>query len=69
MHRDMGELELAPARSRRAQQHECDRWILDFDDVRPHDAPDDIGAGVAMLLSPENGWINQRIEASGGLHL
>jgi NAD(P)-dependent dehydrogenase (short-subunit alcohol dehydrogenase family) len=32
--------------------------------------PDDIGAAVAMLLSPECGWINgQRIEASGGIHL
>lgn len=29
--------------------------------------PDDIGGAVAMLLSPESGWINgQRIEASGG---
>jgi NAD(P)-dependent dehydrogenase (short-subunit alcohol dehydrogenase family) len=32
--------------------------------------PDDIGAAVAMLLSPESGWINgQRIEASGGMNL
>jgi NAD(P)-dependent dehydrogenase (short-subunit alcohol dehydrogenase family) len=32
--------------------------------------PDDIGAAVAMLLSPESGWITgQRIEASGGMHL
>jgi hypothetical protein len=38
MHRDMSELELAPARSRRAQQHECDRWLIDFNNVRPHDA-------------------------------
>jgi transposase InsO family protein len=38
MHRDMGELELAPARSRRAQQHDVDRWLLDFNNVRPHDA-------------------------------
>jgi NAD(P)-dependent dehydrogenase (short-subunit alcohol dehydrogenase family) len=31
---------------------------------------DDIGAAVAMLLSPESGWITgQRIEASGGMHL
>jgi NAD(P)-dependent dehydrogenase (short-subunit alcohol dehydrogenase family) len=31
---------------------------------------DDIGAAVAMLLSPECGWITgQRIEASGGMHL
>jgi NAD(P)-dependent dehydrogenase (short-subunit alcohol dehydrogenase family) len=29
--------------------------------------PDDIGGAVAMLLSPESGWINgQRIEVSGG---
>lgn len=32
--------------------------------------PDDIGGAVAMLLSPESGWINgQRIEASGGMGL
>jgi NAD(P)-dependent dehydrogenase (short-subunit alcohol dehydrogenase family) len=32
--------------------------------------PDDIGGVVAMLLSPENRWINaQRIEASGGMFL
>lgn len=31
---------------------------------------DDIGAAVAMLLSPESGWITgQRIEASGGMVL
>ncbi len=29
--------------------------------------PDDIGAMIASLLSPENGWVNaQRIEVSGG---
>lgn len=32
--------------------------------------PDDIGAAVAMLLSPDAGWITgQRIEASGGMAL
>lgn len=32
--------------------------------------PDDIGGAVALLLSPEAGWINgQRIEASGGMGL
>jgi NAD(P)-dependent dehydrogenase (short-subunit alcohol dehydrogenase family) len=32
--------------------------------------PDDIGGAIALLLAPENGWINgQRIEASGGLLL
>jgi putative transposase len=38
MHRDMAELELTPAASRRAQQHDCDRWLIDFNNVRPHDA-------------------------------
>lgn len=28
---------------------------------------DDIGSAVAMLLSPDSGWINgQRVEVSGG---
>jgi NAD(P)-dependent dehydrogenase (short-subunit alcohol dehydrogenase family) len=32
--------------------------------------PDDIGAAVALLLSPNAGWINgQRIEVSGGMML
>jgi NAD(P)-dependent dehydrogenase (short-subunit alcohol dehydrogenase family) len=32
--------------------------------------PDDIGGAVAMLLSPESGWMNgQRIEFSGGMNL
>jgi NAD(P)-dependent dehydrogenase (short-subunit alcohol dehydrogenase family) len=31
---------------------------------------DDVGGAVAMLLSPESGWINgQRIEVSGGMNL
>jgi transposase InsO family protein len=38
MHRDLAELELAPARSRRAQQHDCDRWLVDFNNVRPNEA-------------------------------
>ena len=38
MHRDLNELELAPAKSRRTQQRECDRWRVDFNHVRPHDA-------------------------------
>jgi transposase InsO family protein len=38
MHRDLSELELTPARSRRAQQRQCDRWLVDFNHVRPHDA-------------------------------
>jgi NAD(P)-dependent dehydrogenase (short-subunit alcohol dehydrogenase family) len=32
--------------------------------------PDDIGAAVAALLSPGNGWMTgQRIEVSGGMFL
>jgi NAD(P)-dependent dehydrogenase (short-subunit alcohol dehydrogenase family) len=31
---------------------------------------DDIGAAVALLLSPESGWLNgQRVELSGGMNL
>jgi putative transposase len=38
MHRDLSELERKPARTRRSQQRECDRWMVDFNEVRPHDA-------------------------------
>ena len=32
--------------------------------------PDDIGAAVAALLRPDNGWMTgQRIEVSGGMFL
>ncbi|MET0387744.1 MAG: SDR family oxidoreductase [Polyangiales bacterium] len=32
--------------------------------------PDDVGAAVSLLLTPESGWINgQRIEVSGGVNL
>ena len=32
--------------------------------------PDDIGAAIASLLRPENGWINaQRVEVSGGMFI
>ncbi len=38
MHRDLSELERKPAGSRRTQQRECERWMVDFNEVRPHDA-------------------------------
>jgi hypothetical protein len=38
MHRDLSELQLRPARTRSAQQRQCDRWVVDFNEVRPHDA-------------------------------
>lgn len=38
MHRNLGELQLNPARTRRGQQRLCDRWVVDFNEVRPHGA-------------------------------
>ena len=38
MHRDLSELDQKPASTRRAQQSECDRWMVDFNHVRPHEA-------------------------------
>jgi len=38
MHRDLREPQLKPARTRPAQQLECDRWMVDFNHVRPHAA-------------------------------
>ena len=38
MHRDLSELQCNPARTRRAQQRACDRWMVEFNEVRPHDA-------------------------------
>jgi putative transposase len=38
MHRDLSELERNPARSRKAQQRACDRWMVEFNEVRPHEA-------------------------------
>jgi hypothetical protein len=38
MHRDLSEQELTPARSRSAQQRQCDRWMVSFNHVRPHDS-------------------------------
>jgi putative transposase len=38
MHRDLDELRLRPGASRRAQQPLCDKWMIDFNHVRPHEA-------------------------------
>ena len=38
MHRDLSEIQCNPARTRRAQQRSCDRWMVEFNEVRPHDA-------------------------------
>jgi putative transposase len=38
MHRDLSEPQLSPAKTRSAQQRDCDRWLVDFNHVRPHSA-------------------------------
>jgi hypothetical protein len=78
MHRDLSELELKPARTRRAQQRECDRWMVDFNEVRPHDAlrgktpaeiyRDSERRSLAPLLPsypPE--WRTRRVSGTGNI--
>jgi len=78
MHRDLSELELKPARTRRAQQRECDRWMVDFNEVRPHDAlrgktpaevyRDSERRSLAPLLPsypPE--WKTRRVSGTGNI--
>ena len=78
MHRDLSELELRPARSRGAQQRECDRWIIDFNEVRPHDAlggktPAEVyrdserRAVVPILPSYPPGSISRRVSRTGNI--
>ena len=46
---------------------EFKQWVASNTALGRVGQPDDIGGAVAMLLSPESGWINgQRIEVSGG---
>jgi len=76
MHRDLSELELRPARSRRAQQKACDRWMVDFNEVRPHDAlggktPAEVYRDserrslVAVEPSYPPEWTTRRVSKSG----
>jgi NAD(P)-dependent dehydrogenase (short-subunit alcohol dehydrogenase family) len=49
---------------------EVNRQIASLTSLGRVGLPDDIGGAVALLLSPEAGWINgQRIEVSGGIFL
>jgi NAD(P)-dependent dehydrogenase (short-subunit alcohol dehydrogenase family) len=49
---------------------EINRMVVSMTALGRVGLADDIGGAVAMLLSPESGWINgQRIEASGGMGL
>ncbi len=80
MHRDLAELELRPARTRRSQQRECDRWMVDFNEVRPHDAlggktPGEVYRDserrslvpLAPSYPPE--WKTRRVSKSGSISL
>lgn len=78
MHRDLGELQLKPARSRASQQLECDRWLVEFNHVRPHAALGGKTPGevyrvsekrpIALALpnyAPE--WRTRRVATTGGI--
>lgn len=76
MHRDMRELQLNPARTRHGQQRACDRWLVDFNEVRPHDAlggktpaelyrPTPGTKPVVRLPTYPPGWITRRVQRGG----
>jgi len=77
MHRDMRELQLNPARTRRGQQRACDRWVVDFNEVRPHDAlggktPAEVYRASTSATKPNvrlpaypPGWITRRVHRGG----
>ena len=49
---------------------ELNDWLASQTALGRVGVPDDIGGGIAALLSDDNRWINaQRIEASGGMFL
>lgn len=80
MHRDLSELQVSPARTRRAQQAACDRWLVEFNHVRPHDAlggktPAEVYV-VAERRAPEvripiypGEWTTRRVNVDGKVSL
>lgn len=76
MHRDLSEVQLSPARTRRGQQRACDRWMVDFNEVRPHAS---LGgktpAEIYRVSNPTKptprlptyppGWIARRVQRGG----
>lgn len=80
MHRDLSELQLTPARSRRAQQRQCDRWMVDFNHVRPHDALGGKTPAEVYRNSPRRSalpkvptyppdWLTRRVNPVGNVRL
>ena len=80
MHKDLSELQLNPARTRRAQQLECDRWLVDFNHLRPHDAlhgktpaevyrssPRQSLTEMLPIYPPE--WLTRRVGRAGLIRL
>jgi putative transposase len=76
MHRDLSELQLDPARTRRGQQHVADRWVIDFNEVRPHDAlggktpaevfhPAERRPLMPRVPSYPPGWITRHVQSGG----
>lgn len=80
MHKDLSELQLRPARSRKAQQRECDRWLVDFNHVRPHEALNGRTPAEVYRSSPCRSlvekvpiyppeWITRRVGGAGFIRL
>jgi putative transposase len=76
MHRDLSELQMTPASSRRTQQRQCDRWLVDFNHVRPHDAlggktPSEVYRNSPRRLGPPRiptyppDWLSRRASRIG----
>jgi len=81
MHRDMrADLQAFPADSLIAEQRACDRWRLEFNRVRPHEAlngktPADVykpssrtSARVTKFLYPAN-WVVRTVTDLGSVHV
>lgn len=68
MHRDLNELRLSPASSRRAQQPLCAKWALDFNHVRPHEALSNKTPAEVYGRPPVRPPVERVPTYPGGLH-
>jgi len=78
MHRDLSELQLNPARTRRKQQCALDRWVIDFNEVRPHHALSGKTPAEVYRVSERRpmapqvpayppGWITRHVQSGGSI--